>query len=261
MAAHRPVSLRLSQSFGSRYFHVARAMSGRSCCNQRMCEIESLPDSAGAPPVQLDPRAQLARVVALHAHRAADDALRVVAAPRASIQMIASCSGVAVAIDRHRARPLRRHRDRDDVVGADAAPRPSRVARRATIPPHHASGDCSTPPSGSSVQLDRREVAVDELPVDGEERDLRARRAEVDREHVIGPRGAAYGRDAIRDATSDAEHATSCADDAHHQPAARGAAPRAGRAVPRSDIMVLYVSVVEIASSRRCRRATWRAAT
>ena len=44
VAAARPVNLRLSQSLGSRYFHVARAMSGRSDCSQRMCAIESLPD-------------------------------------------------------------------------------------------------------------------------------------------------------------------------------------------------------------------------
>ena len=41
-----------------------------------------------------DPRAQLARLVALHAARAPPTTRRVSSAPRASIQMIASCNGV-----------------------------------------------------------------------------------------------------------------------------------------------------------------------
>ena len=51
VAAATPVSLKFSQSFGSRYFHVARAISGSCSCSQRMCAIGSLPDRDGAPPV------------------------------------------------------------------------------------------------------------------------------------------------------------------------------------------------------------------
>jgi hypothetical protein len=117
-----------------------------------------------------DPRAQLARVVTLHAHATTND-LAVASAPRASIQMIASCSTVAVTIDRDRPRPLRSHGNRDDVVGCDGGA-PHDALRR---------GNDAVPPRrrrlldtvvGKELQLDRREVAIDERTVDREQCDL-----------------------------------------------------------------------------------------
>ena len=70
--------------------------------------------------------------------------------------------------------------------GAHRRARHDALATRRRSPSHHAVGRLLARRRRAAAELDRREVAVDERAVDREERDLRARRAEVDREDVLG---------------------------------------------------------------------------
>ena len=159
VAAATPVSLKFNQSFGSRYFHVARATSGLVFLQPQDVRDRILARARRRAAGELDPPAQLARVVALHADRGRRRARGSTPAPRESIQMIASCSAVPSRVDRDRARPLRRDRDRHD-----RSRRPRRcVATRACaamqIARHQSAGRCSAPPPGGELDVDRRAVA------------------------------------------------------------------------------------------------------
>ena len=141
---------------------------------------------------ELDPRAQLARVVALHAYAAAGGPLGVVGAAgvHPDDRVV---ERLAVAVDRHRARPLRRDRDGHDVVRSHRAARHGALRRgHDPLPPRV--GGLLGAAVGQQLQLDRREVAVDERAVHREERDLRARGPEIDGEDVLGHHAVASAR-------------------------------------------------------------------
>ena len=186
VATARPVSLRFSQSFGSRYFHVARGDVGALGLQPEDVRDRVLARVRGRAAREADPRAQLPRVVALRPSPARRRASRSASAPRESIQMIASCSGSPSASTATVPDHCDVTDDRDDVVDRRRVARSQQPARAATMP---------VPPVGRALlerrrrrelQVDGLELAVDELAVEGEQRDLRARRAEVDREDVLG---------------------------------------------------------------------------
>ena len=133
---------------------------------------------------EADPTSQLARVVSLHAHCAADALAHRVRAARIHPDDRVPQRPPG-AIDRHGSRPLRRDRDADDGVDRDRAASDDALARVGDRAP-----PVRGPLLGSAVlreqQLDGRAVAVHERAVDGEDRDLRAGRTEIDREDVLG---------------------------------------------------------------------------
>ena len=199
VAAARPVSLRLSQSFGSRYFHVARGDVG-----PLGLEPEDVRDrvlarvrrrAAGEP----DERAQLARVVPGRPSRRPPTSARICSAPRESIQMIASWSGSPLASTA----TVPDHCDvtdsADDRVDGcrGALQQPTGRAHDARPP---VGGSLLRSPARRQLEVDGFELTVDVLTRRREQRDLRARRSEIDREDVLGRRslrlraGACRGR-------------------------------------------------------------------
>ena len=134
----------------------------------------------------LDPRTELARLVTRDRDRPAHQSLRRLGAAAVHPDDRVG-ERLAAAIDRDGARPLRRDRHRDHRRGIDRGP--LRQLLR--------TGDDARPPVGGPL-LDRAarteqqrhgpERAVDVLAVNREPRDFRARRAEVDREDVVGQR-------------------------------------------------------------------------
>ena len=77
-------------------------------------------------------------------------------------------------------------------TGVDARSRSRRVAR--TMPDHQSAGPLLRAPARRQLQIDGLELTVDVLTGGREQRDLRARRAEIDREDVIGRVHSGAGR-------------------------------------------------------------------